>query len=242
MDFWRHAHETELGLVIRRGWVFQELLLSPRNLYFGDRILIWSCAHGYASEINPAGLAGTTRSRLTVTPESQSIFQLPNTPFAKLQHVVMSFLEIERSDFQLLQGNILESSDLQSSFTFNRLWFSVVQAYSKGKLTRSEDKLIALSGVAERIRQSSGLTYVAGLWRQNMPLDLLWRTRIRAGEGELSPRSPTYRAPTWSWGSLDTEIEGWCFFLYPLLNREEKISCIAEIVSAELLTHPDDKA
>jgi hypothetical protein len=136
----------------------------------------------------------------------------------------------------------LESSDLQSSFTFNRLWFSVVQAYSKGKLTRSEDGLIALSGVAERIRQSSGLTYVAGLWRQNMPLDLLWRTRIRAGEGELSPRSPTYRAPTWSWGSLDTEIEGWCFFLYPLLSREEKISCIVEIVSAELLTHPDDKA
>ncbi|GAB1311902.1 hypothetical protein MFIFM68171_02112 [Madurella fahalii] len=36
-----------------RGWVVQELVLSPRTLYFGSRMVFWGCTRGKASEQEP---------------------------------------------------------------------------------------------------------------------------------------------------------------------------------------------
>jgi len=81
-------------------------------------------------------------------------------------------------------------------------WTTIVKLYSSADLTYSGDKLVAISGLARRFwGRDLHKTYVAGLWREQFPGSLLWFT--------FSPtRKPTaYRAPTWSWASVDGQIE-----------------------------------
>jgi hypothetical protein len=76
--------------------------------------------------------------------------------------------------------------------------------YSKLELSESSDKLLAIAAVAEAIsgafldHNSATDNYKAGLWQQHMPLNLLWYTIYAHSE----PR-PAYRAPSWSWASID---------------------------------------
>ncbi|KAF9774765.1 hypothetical protein IL306_007201 [Fusarium sp. DS 682] len=51
-DFERHVDRSPIN---HRGWVFQERLLSPRILHFGERMLYWECWQRSASEVFPHG-------------------------------------------------------------------------------------------------------------------------------------------------------------------------------------------
>ena len=59
--------------------------------------------------------------------------------------------------------------------SMRQMWREIVNSYSVRKLTRINDKLPALSGIAGLLKDSSGDTYCAGLWRKSLPFDLLWR-------------------------------------------------------------------
>ncbi|KAL9622025.1 MAG: hypothetical protein Q9160_003524 [Pyrenula sp. 1 TL-2023] len=86
-----------------------------------------------------------------------------------------------------------------------RFWQRIVEIYSRCDLTKSEDKLVALSGVAQQMRSATGDQYLAGLWKQSMALQLpWWRESI---DRRRKPRSLVpYRAPSWSWASVDGQI------------------------------------
>lgn len=43
-----------------RAWAFQEKILSPRTIHFGDRGVYWECANKIASECLPCGLVLAT--------------------------------------------------------------------------------------------------------------------------------------------------------------------------------------
>jgi hypothetical protein len=59
-------------------------------------------------------------------------------------------------------------------------------------------------------------TYLAGLWSGNIPGDLLWASAPFLENPHLATIVETYRAPTFSWASVDTQIH------YELsLNAEE---------------------
>jgi hypothetical protein len=47
--------------------------------------------------------------------------------------------------------------------SFNNWWGHMIWEYTKCGLTRLEDKLIALSGIAARVQSRTGLTYLAGV-------------------------------------------------------------------------------
>jgi hypothetical protein len=79
-------------------------------------------------------------------------------------------------------------------------WTDVVNAYSRRALSKSEDKLLAISGIAEKWAEATGDEYLAGLWRRNLPLGLLW---VSDSPGE---ERPSYRAPSWSWASIDNQV------------------------------------
>lgn len=53
-------------------------------------------------------------------------------------------------------------------------WYDVLSAYTQRSLTVPSDKLPALSGLASEFARHVGDEYVAGLWRNNLPQDLLW--------------------------------------------------------------------
>ncbi|KAF2197480.1 HET-domain-containing protein [Delitschia confertaspora ATCC 74209] len=85
-------------------------------------------------------------------------------------------------------------------------WRSVVQDYTSRFLTFSSDKLPAISGVAEEYAKIFSWTYLAGLWQFCLPSELLW-SKVRS---DIS-RPPLQRAPSWSWASVDGEINhNWC--------------------------------
>jgi hypothetical protein len=86
--------------------------------------------------------------------------------------------------------------------SMRQMWREIVNSYSVRKLTRIEDKLPALSGIAELLKEASGDTYAAGLWRRSLPFDLLWRCNQ---SGEL--QSKKIRSPSWSWISVDGAVK-----------------------------------
>ncbi|KAF2006833.1 HET-domain-containing protein [Amniculicola lignicola CBS 123094] len=80
-------------------------------------------------------------------------------------------------------------------------WHQMLRAYYPRALTKRSDKLPAVSGIAKTIEERTGDTYVAGLWRSQMIEGLIWQS-MGSHSGKTS-RPPEYRAPTWSWASID---------------------------------------
>ncbi|PMD31521.1 HET-domain-containing protein, partial [Hyaloscypha variabilis F] len=80
------------------------------------------------------------------------------------------------------------------------LWNLIVQQYTGMALTFGSDKLLALSGIAKYLQSILGGTYLAGLWKEDILFQLSWCTADVPG---LNPRLSEYRAPTWSWASMD---------------------------------------
>lgn len=83
-------------------------------------------------------------------------------------------------------------------------WAFIVEEYSKRRVTHEKDRLPALAGLAARYSQATGRSYLAGLWREDLPGSLLWE-RLRDSDPSSRMRN---QAPSWSWASLDGAI--WC--------------------------------
>jgi hypothetical protein len=68
---------------------------------------------------------------------------------------------------------------------------------------------VAVAGIAERHKLISNRPndiYVAGVWASSIIHDLLWFARFDESHAQRSVRSSTYRAPSFSWGSIDGPI------------------------------------
>jgi hypothetical protein len=53
-------------------------------------------------------------------------------------------------------------------------WEWYVRKYSRRKLTRSSDKLVALSGMAQAIHLQNNDDYIVGMWRSKLESQLCW--------------------------------------------------------------------
>ncbi|KAJ2986424.1 hypothetical protein NUW58_g5035 [Xylaria curta] len=191
--FW-WAQVTKAPLT-KRGWVFQERFLAPRVVHFGPEQLLWECASLDACEAFPQGLPATVESPR-------------HTGFKKLD-----FLLENPAD----KGFISENNYLVSMTAEDLLyhWCTIVQAYTRTSLTKPNDKLIALAGVAQLMSRSnnhveaaSSEGYLAGLFKQHLLLMLEWHSdgNISSRPEPAGVRPPHYRAPSWSWASIDGRV------------------------------------
>lgn len=76
------------------------------------------------------------------------------------------------------------------------------------QLTKSGDKLIALSGIAKMMTgQIPGVKYYAGLWNYYLESQILWRVDPVRETGQFfyPSQHPAdgYRAPSFSWAAVD---------------------------------------
>ena len=76
-------------------------------------------------------------------------------------------------------------------------WQFTVEGFTGRNLTYNSDKLPALSGYASYIHSKTSDTYLAGLWKKDVLMQLLWWVDSRAMS--TSSRAKVYRAPSWSW-------------------------------------------
>jgi hypothetical protein len=110
-------------------------------------------------------------------------------------------------------GNKMESlSSLRlpnhcSLHILQKRWKEIVMDYSCRNLSFPKDKLPALSGLARAYNaRRPNDRYLAGLWGLSLCDDLLWK-RHGTGYGHgLSAVPPDYRAPSWSWASVDGSV------------------------------------
>lgn len=78
-----------------------------------------------------------------------------------------------------------------------RLWYALVWAYGRRRLSRPTDRMPAISGLARLFHKRFGGQYVAGLWSKAMIEGLAWQ-----GLGERAPACrDQYIGPSWSWTS-----------------------------------------
>ncbi|KAJ9611323.1 hypothetical protein H2200_004507 [Cladophialophora chaetospira] len=89
------------------------------------------------------------------------------------------------------------------------LWRSIVVDYSYRKLSRVEDKLAAIAGLASahKIRNLSADQYLGGLWRSSFIQDLIWRPETNENLTHLDKvQPPLVGYPSWSWSRVDGPI------------------------------------
>jgi Heterokaryon incompatibility protein (HET) len=99
-------------------------------------------------------------------------------------------------------GHVLDShgwgASSRRSMTLHD-WMGFVYTYATCALTKSQDKLVAISGIAKLIHKQIEDEYIVGLWRQDLEYQLLWTSN-----GCHRPQK--YRAPSWSWAALDGSV------------------------------------
>ena len=179
-----------------RGWTLQERVLSRRTIHYGRTEMYWEC-------------------QCCVFAEDGAMFRRTFTTASDLW-----------------------ASELREpGKTRNWRWTRLVEEYSKRKLTKGFDKLPALSGLANRIAEKTGDTYLAGLWKSNLLSELNWGVKAfepthscndPAHDASMPParksavKYPTeYRAPSWSWASVDAEID----YIGASLDGEQLATC-----------------
>jgi hypothetical protein len=183
--FGRKVDPFEHEPLNKRAWTLQERLLSPRTLHYGSQEMYWEC-------------------QCCVLCEDGALL---TREFPTLNKVLASWSASEKDESR------------------HDRWYKLVEEYTGRNLTRDQDKLPALSGLANLMAAKTGDVYVAGLWKRDVIKDLFWSVEIvepshycdnpehdaaMPPATKASVKHPTqYRAPSWSWASLDGKVKYW---------------------------------
>lgn len=182
-------HDDIIDPSMLRAWTLQEHLLSTRLISFSTDELQWTCRTLCACECG--------------CPENCESPRLEN---------LQRELDMVRRRRDVNCGEPMNTRNLEISICFD-FWCGIVEAYCRRNLSWMRDKLPALSGVAHEFFQTlkkerlanqvsvQPLRYLAGLWNIEIHKGLMW-----ASGKPTDGASETYRAPTWSWASVEGEV------------------------------------
>lgn len=99
---------------------------------------------------------------------------------------------------------ILASPEIAEAYGILSRWYILLESYCQRKITFEDDRLYAISGLAREIQQQTQMTYIVGLWKEDFLIGLLWSIDCRGR------RPVKYRAPSFSWASLDISASWGC--------------------------------
>ncbi|KAF2112964.1 heterokaryon incompatibility protein-domain-containing protein [Lophiotrema nucula] len=172
--------------LFNRAWVFQERILSSRNLYYGNQAMVWECCELFCDE-----LVGTTSTALDTYTHGTEILSK-----TYLHSTIMKILALPTK-------LIAKGPRTEEIASFMDVWTGAVDEYRHMHLTKFEDRVIAFTGIAQAIQNLSGFVYVAGLWRDFLPLCLLWGFKQSGNIREPGVET----APSWSWFAVPIRQE-----------------------------------
>lgn len=193
-----------------RGWVYQETFLAPRLLYFTQHQIMWECLERDRCEAFSEGVP-CHESR-------KSLDRLLKWP--------SDTTEDEPEKNRALPNHTSVQSTCLSDETLS-LWQDTRGDYFFLEFTRPSDKLHAFSGVAKLFQELTGQEYLAGLWKSRMIEQLDWQVVVPA------PALTTYRAPSWSWASVDGIIT---YYTWHPAHR-----LLAQLLDAGVTTKGEDR-
>ena len=211
-DFWSNSLlDTTLHT---RGWVLQERLLSPRTIHFGQEQMFWECRTNMACEAYPESIPDQFRNWRTQAWRQSDQMLDPARKTATDHSVHQRFVSHILSQYVLrfLRPINTKKPFTQPTWAYG-VWSKTIERYMECELSFQEDKLVAISGIAQKLAELTNERYLAGLWDNAMlPQSLLWYVLGRRKADSTnsvrcaSAGSPNYRAPSWSWASLEARI------------------------------------
>lgn len=156
-----------------RAWVLQERMLSPRILHFRAYELAWACDTHIKCECSTAPRRADQRT-FRILHDRAGVHECDGSE--------------DSDDVIVINGHSLPKSTI---------WGHLLYTYTGLALSHEADILNAIDGLASRIAQYTSKAYVAGLWIEDFPWCLLWRS---AGSSSMSRRRRTENGsfPSWS--------------------------------------------
>ena len=121
------------GPLMSRAWVLQEIVLSPRTIYYGSEPLFWECTIAAGVEIN---------AKMASRRDKHSL------------HAIKAIFE------DLGNASSCNDRDVLSSLHFT--WTQLLRSYTAGTLTYQTDKWLAIAGLASRLGLAAKMTIMAG--------------------------------------------------------------------------------
>lgn len=156
--------------LLSRGWVYQEIILAPANLFCTDTQMWWSCSHATTSEALPLGATQDARSGIEAHDAIQDSKQAIIAP-GDTSDVVGSWI-------------VLLRSYVITSLTFGDDRLVALMGLVKRFRTLYPNELGSAS-------------YHSGLWSTDVLWQLSWFPIVR-NPGLSSQISTKYHIPSWS--------------------------------------------
>lgn len=179
----------------KRGWTFQERVLSRRRLFITESQVIFECARGKAYEemtfqtqqpFEPITIENTE------TPERRRELELQEQ---ERRHIP-AFSKWSRYDPNGgLDYNLKSSTSLVEYFRW-------VEDYTSRQLSYRSDILNAFAGVGSFLAEALDTHLIFGLSERHLPRTLMWSCA-----GYADPRVEMPQIPSWSWASSTTHID-----------------------------------
>lgn len=179
---YRHGFENDFktGILdselLSRGWVYQEVLLTPANLFCTKQQLWWSCSDVTCSENWPEYM-----------PQNPNVLEIGEQHWAYKDDIRERKLLITDT-----------KNDLSWWY-----WGRVLTEYGRTKVTKPDDRVVALTGIFSVLRslapELKNSVYHSGVWLGSHILEqLLWGLdpHCRAPLGRVD--TARYPIPSWS--------------------------------------------
>lgn len=201
---------ANVGPVSGRGWCFQERMISPRAVVFGEEQLSFVCASGFFFEDG-----GVRENRLRPKFLQQMPRNVAPSPPTGMGPALTPTEETLKE------------------------WYNTVTQFTQCSLSNPHDVFAAITAVAQQAAPRLNSRYLAGLWECDIIRGLLWRPCYQFQVGPMSHTMTTrpnstrltkeksgeavIRAPSWSWAAVEGPIAHSTF--NPLMvarHRDEK--------------------
>jgi hypothetical protein len=164
--------------LLKRAWVFQEQILSPRIIHYASGELFFECKTHIACECS----GWSVRSQIWDW----------ETRWRKAHNVLVNQDKSNRTVLGDLEQNLREFEAYKT----------LIETYTELDITNDLDRLPALSGLT----MGRNDEYLAGMWKSFFLMTLHWVPESESPKGIMARRPHEYRAPTWSWASMEAPI------------------------------------
>ncbi|KAM5356528.1 hypothetical protein ACJ41O_003174 [Fusarium nematophilum] len=246
--WWSRLNNAPLN---RRGWVVQERLLSPRVLHLGLEQVAFECCCMSACERLPLGDLGGEFGHGSTSRVKQFILgaRCGDLKDLTVEQLLGDWNEVVRS---YSMGGLTFDTDKLVALGGIVDCFERVFRGADGKLAEDQSRILSEgdseSNKARTSKEQHNVampqrTFLAGLWRPFLELQLVWRATSRVQHHQLSGNAPPapgqrpaqYIAPTWSWCSVNNAL------VEPQHPRTIDI-IFARVLDAKIVPLPELKA
>jgi hypothetical protein len=188
-----HQHRQPKEPLLKRAWVFQEQVLSARNIHFASGELYFECRSYVACECRGWAARSLTHQWETRWRKAHAVLQGQHHFTPPSAELLARWTDLPKPEPIPRKAAEFEA------------YRALIETYSRLELTNPHDRLPALSGISSGRKD----VYLAGLWKSILLESLHWYPVSHshsAGGRVMAYRPHGYRAPTWSWASIEAPI------------------------------------